>query len=96
MTDEGRVEPAAFEQLRRTPLLEDAAGIEDNDPIGVPDSGHFVRDDEAGAPRQQLLERGLDAALRLRVQGAGAVVEQEHRRLGNQGPGQGQPLPLAP
>ena len=54
-----------------------------------------VRDDQGGAGRDQLVDGLLDMALGLGVQRRGGFVEDQDRRVLQQGAGDGQALPLA-
>ena len=54
-----------------------------------------MRDDQHGAVVHQALERLLDQPLALGVERRGGLVEQQDRRVLEQGPRDGQPLALA-
>ena len=54
-----------------------------------------VGDDQGGAALHGLVQGALHQALVLGVQRAGGLVEQQDRRLADQGAGDGQPLALA-
>jgi hypothetical protein len=49
--------------------------IQHQDLIGVLDGAEPMRDDKAGPPRKQRLERVLNDSLGLRIHGAGGFVE---------------------
>lgn len=51
-------------------------------------------DDKGGAPLHQVLQGLLHLQLALGVQAGGGLVQDEHRPVGQQGPGDGQPLAL--
>ena len=55
------------EQFRMGSRFDDLAGVEHDDAIRILDRGKPVRDDEDGAPLQQMLDRVLDEPLRLRI-----------------------------
>jgi hypothetical protein len=75
-------------------LLEHPAAIEHHDLVGVLHGREAVRDDQRGAPRQQLLQRVLDQRLRLGVQRRGRLVQQQDGRVLEKRPGDGDPLLL--
>ena len=52
-------------------------------------------DDEGGAALHGLIQRDLHQPLVLGVQRAGRLVQQQDRRVADQGPGDGQTLALA-
>ena len=90
-----RVAAPAGEQLGMGPRLEDPSGFEDQDPVGATDRGDLVRNDHAGSTGEVSIECLLDSGLGLGIEGAGAVVQQEHGRPSDDREGQGKPLPLA-
>ena len=57
--------------------------------------GDPLGDDDGGAPRQLAHQGLLDFSLRMGVQRTGAVIQQKHPRVAEQGPRQGQALPLS-
>ena len=59
------------------------------------DRGQAVGDDQGGAALHGLVQGALDQALVLGVQGAGGLVQQQDRRVADQGAGDGQALALA-
>ena len=61
-------------------LLEDAAVLHDEDPVGAADRGEPVRDDEARAPLHQFVERLLNQHFCARVDAGRRLVEDQHRR----------------
>ncbi len=83
---------------RRRHLLEDAAPAEDGHAVGEPHGlvdvvGHeHHRGADVGEDAPHL---GLQQAAPLGVDGAERLVEQQHRRVGGQGPGHADPLALA-
>src|ERR1700742_4179313 len=72
-------EPAvrAVFQFRKGAGLDDAAFLEDEDAVHVPDGGEAVGDDEGGAVAHQAFEGFLDEVLAFGVEGAGGFVEDE-------------------
>ena len=75
-------------------LLDDSPLIQNDDPVAAADRGNLVRDNHAGSAGQVPIERLLDSGLGLRVQGAGAIVEQQNGRFGKDRPCQSQTLTL--
>ena len=69
--------------------------LDHQDQVGGADGGQPVGDDHRRPPRQRLAERRLHGRLRGRVQVGGRLVQDHHPRVGQQQPGDGQPLPLA-
>src|SRR5690242_5421333 len=69
--------------------------VQDDDLVGAPHGGEPVGDGDGGAAPGQVVERLLDRALGLGVQGAGRLVQHEHARVAQQGPGDGDALLLA-
>ncbi len=61
--------------------LDDAAGLEHKDLVGVDDGRETVRDDQRRAPRSEPLERRLNRALRPHVERGRGLVEHEYRRV---------------
>ncbi len=73
----------------------DAAVVEDDDVVGVADGFEAVGDEQAGAAPSGGQEFPGDAGLGAFVHGAGGLVEEEDRGVGEQGAGQGEALALA-
>src|SRR3954470_18131779 len=90
-----RERPGAARQLLEATLLDDAAGVDDDDQVGVDDGRQAMRDDEGGAAGAHGVQRLLDPGLRLRIERAGRLVEQQDRSVLEQGPGDCQALALA-
>src|SRR5205085_6741646 len=85
----------SVDELVVAPLLDQRALLEHVDAVGEADAGEPVGDgqDRLGAgqgshPLEQLL-------FHPGIQGRGGLVEHEHGRVGEEGPGQGEALPLA-
>src|SRR5438105_3110320 len=74
--------------------LDDPSLHEHRDPVRVLDGGEAVRDDEARPILHQTVERPLHFPFAFRVEGAGGLVEQEDRRVLEQGARDGDALPL--
>ena len=74
--------------------LDDAAFLDHEDLVGLVDGREPVRDHDRGAAVERLVQRGLHRGLRRRVEVRGRLVEDHDPRLGEQQPGDGQPLPL--
>ena len=89
------VQATRAEQLVVCAALDDPAGVEHDDLVRVPHGGEPVRDDQHRAVRHQPVDRLLDQPLRLRVQRARGLVENEDRGIPQQRPCDGDPLPLA-
>ncbi len=75
-------------------LGDDAAVVQHQNLVGGKHGADALRDDEGRALRVFRLQRRLDAALRFHIDGAGAVVQDEDRRLDEQGAGDGDALLL--
>src|SRR5690606_41445235 len=86
---EPRVDPPGLEEFVVRALLTELAVVEDEDPIGVPDGGESVRDDERGAAAHEGLERLLYLELDLGVDRAGRLVEYEDEWVEGECPGEG-------
>src|ERR1700722_15088524 len=68
-------------QFLVAPALDDLAGFDHQDAIGMHDGGQPVGDDDGGAARAELCDRVLDVALRLRIERGGGFVQQDDRRI---------------
>src|SRR5258707_145374 len=86
------VTAVAGQQARVVAGLDDAAVVQHDDLIGVADGGQPVRDGDGGAAPGQGVERLLHGPFGLGVQRAGGLVEHEHARIAQQGPGDGDAL----
>src|SRR5579871_1276536 len=93
-TMQSRVDAARRQKLGVAAHFDDAAAIEHDDAVGPLDGGKAVRNDQGRAADHQGVERILDAALRLRVQGRRGLVQNEHRGIFQKRTGDGEPLPL--
>ena len=73
----------------------DAALVDNQDLIRLGDGGEAVGNDEARAPLHQLPEGLLDVDFGPSVHGAGGFVQDQDRRVRQDGPGDGHQLALA-
>ena len=90
-----RVGAAERQQLAVRARLHHGAGIHHDDPIGRLHRGEPMRDDERSPVRSGGIERLLHHALRLRVQRARRLVEQQDRPVREDRPRDREPLSLA-
>ena len=75
--------------------FDDPARVDHGELVGAADRGEAVRDDECRAARHEPLERLLDGALALGVERRRCLVQDEDRRVLQQGARDREPLPLA-
>ena len=75
--------------------LDDPAGVDDEDDVGVHDGREPVRDRDGRAPARGGIQSRLHDALAHRVERAGRLVEDEHGRVLQQHAGDRDPLLLA-
>ena len=75
--------------------LDNAALLQDHDAVGVLNGAEPVSDDKGGAPSHQGVHALLDQGFGAGVNGGGGLVQNQHRRVGHGGPGNGQQLALA-
>src|SRR6266581_4769798 len=75
--------------------LDDAAALEHHDAVGALDCREPVRDHDGGAAAHQGFERRLHLALGLRIERRGGLVEDQQRRVLQQGARDRQALALA-
>ena len=92
---EPRVDAGAADQRRVRALLDQAALVEHEDPVGADHAGEPVREDERGAADHQAIERRLDQGLALGVDGRERLVEDQDRGVAQERPGDGDALALA-
>ena len=95
MVAEAAIEAAAAIEAVVIPLLHDPALVEDEDPVQRAHRREAVGDHDRGAPLHQPLHRLLDQRLRLRVEARGRLVQDQDRRIGQEGAGHGHALALA-
>ena len=72
-----------------------AAGIEHDDLVGMDDGGEPVGDDDGGAVLGDAVQRALDVALGMAVEGGGGLVQDQDGRGLEDGAGDGDALLLA-
>ena len=75
--------------------LDDEAVVEDDDLVGMDDRRQAVGDDQRRAVGGDAVERRLDLALGVDVEGRGRLVEDQDRRRLEHGAGDGDALLLA-
>jgi hypothetical protein len=75
--------------------LDHPAGVEHHDLVHQVKAVGLVRDQQRAAPDGDLEQVGGEGVARVRVQVGGGLVEDEQRRVREQCPRQGEPLPLA-
>ena len=76
-------------------LLHHVPLVHHQDPVGIADGGEAVGDHEAGLPLHQLAHGPLDFPLGGGVDVAGRLVQDQHRRIVEHRPGDGQKLLLS-
>ena len=76
-------------------LGHDAATIHHHDAVGTLYRGETVSDDQGGASLLQSLQCLLDGGFRLGIEGGGRLVEQQQRRIAQDGAGDGDTLALS-
>ena len=75
--------------------FDDTAVFEYHDGVAVADGGEPVGDDEHGAPLHQVIHTFLHNTLCPRIDGGRCLIEDEHRRISDRRPGDGEELPLS-
>src|ERR1700736_818484 len=75
--------------------FEDLALFDDQDLVGAADRREPVGDDEGGSALHQEVEAALDQGFGLGVERAGGLVQDQDARVGEDGPGDREPLALA-
>ena len=85
----------AFGQLLVGADVGDPAAVQHRDPVGQRQGGPAVRDQDGGTAADQLPQGAQDLGLDPRVDRAGGIVEQHDPRIGEQCPGERDPLALA-
>ena len=94
--DQQPVKLAALGQLRvGADVGQPAVGGHDRDPVGQVEGGLAVRDEQRGPAGHHPVQGGVDLRLDPGVDRGGRVVEQQQPGVGDQRPGEGDPLPLA-
>src|SRR6516164_1657720 len=92
---EFRVAAVRVEQLVVAAVLDDAASLEGDDPVGGPHRRQAMRDDEHGPAGCDLLHVLLNGPLAFIVECARRFVEEEDPRVGDEGAGYRDALSLA-
>ncbi len=88
---------AAGGELGLGPAVDDPAPVEDDDPVGQPQRGAAVGDEQDGLARRPLRGQGRqDPLLDRRVDGRRRVVEDQHAGRRDEGAGQADALALPP
>ena len=93
-SDQLGVQPVALQQLLVAALLDSFTVVKHHNAVGVPYGGKPVRNDQSSAPLHQALQRLPQLALAHRVQMGCSLVQNQHRRVLQQGAGNGDTLPL--
>ena len=75
--------------------LDDPAVVQHHYGVGVADGGEPMGDDEHRPPLHQLIHAPLHQSFGTGVDGGGSLVQNQHRRVGDGGPGNSQKLALA-
>ena len=78
-----------------SPALDDAAFLHDDNEVGVFNCRQAVGDDEGSPSTHQSVHGFLDYDLSSCVDAGSSLVEYEHRRVLDHGPGNGEKLLLA-
>src|SRR5579884_2071026 len=89
------VDRTRCQELGVCPLSDNLTIVEDQDPVSARGRAHALSDDEARLILVQTSERHLDPRLRLDVDRAGTVVENQDARVHQQGAGDGNTLLLS-
>src|SRR5512144_1210092 len=92
---EAMIMASAREQRTMGPVLHHAAAVEHEDLIGMRDRRQPMRDDEHRSASEQSVDRLLDETLGLRVERGGRLIENEDRRIDEQGTRDREALALA-
>ena len=98
MVDELFVEmgvlPAFGDQFAVRSALDDLAGVDDEDAVGLHDRAQAVRHDECRTAPQQLLQGILHEQFGAGVHGAGSFIQHENAGVGEEGAREADQLPL--
>src|SRR5262249_43707425 len=92
---ERRVASALAQQLVVTPCFDDRPVLDDEDATGVEAGMRAVRDHDRRSPLAQVLDRAPNLPLGFRIERSRRLVEQDHRRVLEQGACDGDALALA-
>jgi hypothetical protein len=70
-------------------------GFQDHDLVDMVEPVELVGDEQCASSGGDFQQVGCKGLARVRVEAGGRLVEDQQRRVREQGPGQGEPLPLA-
>src|SRR5262249_37939764 len=87
---------ASLDKIVMTAILDEAARVDGDDPVGAPHGREPVGDDEDSAALCDLLHVLLDHPLALIIERARRLVEDQDPRVGDESAGDRDPLLLAP
>ena len=87
--------PFFLHQLMMAAQLRHPAILNHGDPVRVPHGGQPVGDDDGGPSLRELFKGFLQFGLRHAVQCGGRLVQNQHRRVLQEDPGNGNPLLLS-
>src|SRR6516165_5540028 len=93
---ERSIAAAGSDQIVMGAVLNEAARVQSDDPISAAHGREPVRDDEDGAALGDLLHIALDDALAFIIERAGCLIENQDAGIGDERPGNGNPLLLTP
>ena len=82
------------DQFGMAALLDDAPFVEDEDAVGADHARQPMRKDQGRAAGRQAVDRLLDHRLVFGIDGRQCLVEDQDRRIAQQGAGDRQPLAL--
>ena len=92
---EAGVEPVLGDEFGVGSLLDDSSVLHHQDPVGGQNGGEAVGDDQRGAALHQPVERLLHQDFIFSVERRSGFVQQQDRRVLENGAGDGEALPLA-
>ena len=84
-----------FDQLVMGAPLDDAALVHNHNAVRVADGRQTVGNDKGSTSTHQSVHAVLHQLLGAGIDGRGGLIQDEHRRVGHSGPGNGNELPLA-
>src|SRR5580658_8787909 len=77
------------------PTLDDGSIIQNKNGVGPANGGEPMRDHDGRFTLHQTIQGFEDQLLRSRVQAGAGLIQDQYRRIANDGPGDGNPLPLS-
>src|SRR6516165_6787652 len=83
---------AGIDQIVMGAVLNEAARVDSHDPVGTAHGRQPMRDDEDGAALGDFLHILLDDSLALVIKRARCFIEDQDSRIGDERPGNGNPL----